>query len=102
MICGTCQSVFVGQLDQSSTQGLYESAQAGCFICSLYWNRVQQTARRLAREPLKVVGQLKYILAAGHESSPWQANELLLQFEGEAVPPLSIWLVPYRGNNCIS
>lgn len=110
MICETCQSLFVGQLDQSSrpltlkksTQSLYESAQAGCFICSLYWNRVQRTAHRLAKEPLKVDGQLEYILAAGHESSPWQANELLLQFKGEAVPPLSIWLVPYRGNICTS
>lgn len=110
MICGTCQSMFVGQLDESprsltlhkSTQSLYESAEAGCFICSLYYNRVQRTARRLARDPLKIDGQLDRILTAGHESSPWQANELLLQFEGEAVTPLSFWLVPYRGNTCTS
>lgn len=110
MICGSCQSVFVGQLDHAphsltlhkSTRSLYESAEAGCFICSLYWKRVQRTAHRLAREPLKVEGQLKVILAAGHESSPWQANELLLQFKGEAVPPLSFWVVPYRGKSCAS
>lgn len=110
MICGTCQSMFVGQLDESprsltlhkSTQSLYESAEAGCFICSLYYNRVQRTAHRLATDPLKIDGQLKVVLTAGHESSPWQAHELLLQFKGEPVPPLSFWLVPYRGNKCTS
>jgi len=110
MICRTCQSVFVGQLDESprsltlhkSTQSLYQSADAGCFICSLYWKRVQRAAQRLARDPLKIDGQLKFVLAACHESSPWQANELLLQFEGEAVAPLSIWLIPYRGTSCTS
>ena len=101
--------MFVGQLDQpahsltlhKSTQSLYESAQAGCFICSLSWQRVQRTARRLAREPLKVDGQLRCVLTVGHESSLWRANELFLLFEGEAVPSLSFWLVPYRGNYCI-
>ena len=106
MICRTCQSMFVGQLDESprsltlqkSTQSLYESAEAGCFICSLYFHRVQRTAHRLAKDPLKIDGQLEFILAAGQESSPWQANELILQFKGEAVPPLAFWLVPHRGN----
>ena len=110
MICGNCQSVFIGHLDecprsltlQKSTQSLFESAEAGCFICSLYWKRIQRTAHRLARDPLKISGELKCILAAGRESSPWQANELLLQFEGEAVLPLSIWLVPSHGNICTS
>ena len=102
--------MFVGQLDESphsltlqkSTQSLYESAEAGCFICSLYYNRVQRTANRLARDPVKIDGHVKFILAAGHDSSPWQAAELILQFEGEAVLPLSFWLVPYRGNSCTS
>ena len=110
MICESCQSVFVGQLDESprsltlhkSTQSLHESAKAGCFICTFYWERVQRTAHRFARDPLKISGELKCILAAGRESSPWQANELLLRFEGEAVLPLSIWLVPYRGHSCSS
>ena len=110
MICDICQCVFVGQLDESprpqtlhtSTQSLYESAEAGCFICSLYWKRVERTAHRLAKDPLKIDGRLKYVLAAGRESSPWQANELILLFEGEAVPSESIWLVPYRGNNFTS
>ena len=103
MICGACQSVFEGPLDETprpltlhkSIQSLYESAEAGCFI---YWKRVQRAADRLAKDPLTIDGQLKCVLAAGHESSPWQANELLLQFEGDAVLPLSIWLIPYRGN----
>lgn len=98
--------MFVGQLDESprsltlqkSTQSLYESAEAGCFICSLYFHRVQRTAHRLAKDPLNIDGQVKFILAAGQESSPWQANELILEFKGEAVPPLAFWLVPHRGN----
>lgn len=45
---------------------------------------------------MKIDGHVKFILAAGHDSSPWQAAELILQFEGEAVLPLSFWLVPYR------
>ena len=110
MICGICHSLFVGQLDLSShpltlhksTQSLYESAQAGCFICSLYWQRLERTARRLVREPLKIDGQLNVILAVSHESGPWRAHELLLQFDGEAVPPLDLWLVPYHGHHAIS
>ena len=106
MICTSCQSIFVGPLDESprsltlhkSTQSLYESAEAGCFICSLYWKRVQRTADRLAKDPLEIDGQLRCVLTAGHESSPWQASELLLQFKGDAVLPLGFWLVPTSGN----
>ena len=107
MICSNCQFIFVGQLDKSpqsltlhkTTQSLYESVESGCFICSLYWKRVQRAAQRLAKDPLKIDGQLKFTLAACHESNTWQANELLLQFEGEAVTPLSIWLLLYRGTS---
>ena len=107
MICTSYRtSIFVGPLDESprsltlhkSTQILYESAEAGCFICSLYWKRVQRTADRLAKDPLEIDGQLSYVLAAGNESSPWQTSELLLQFEGDPVLPLIFWLVPCSGN----
>ena len=92
--------MFVGQLDESprsltlqkTTWSLQELAEAGCFICSLYWKRAQRTGHRLARDPLRISGELKCVLVVGHEASPWHAHELLLQFEEEAVLPLSIWL----------
>ena len=87
MIC------FVGQLDQSfrsltphrSTQRLHESGEAGCFICTLNWKRIQRAAHRLARDPLKISGELKCVLAASRESNLFQANELLLKFEGKVI-----------------
>ena len=106
MICSTCQSVFDVQLDNlslrrtlhQSIQSLYASAEFGCFICSLYWTQVQRAAQRLEKDPLEINGKLILTLSPSPETSTWQASELNLIFEGDAVVPLSFWLVPYRGN----
>ena len=106
MICERCRSVLVEQLDerphhevlQESTRQLYESVQAGCFICSTYWKCVERAARRMAKDPLEVNGQLACAWSPVRESAHWSGYELQFEFEGSAVLPLSFWLVQYKGN----